>query len=91
MDGKPVDWINVAAEGRGLDAQRPLGRVMGYLGAAVLEPAGRRVFVPRDAVGPDGVLHDVRIRAEIADALRTFAGQLAVAAMGASTPQSRAE
>lgn len=78
VDGKPVAWINVAAEGRGVDAQRSLETVMRHLGAAVVEPAGRRVFVPRDAVGSDGVIHDVRVRAEIVDALRTFADRLAV-------------
>jgi chromate reductase len=76
MDGKPVAWINVAAEGRGLNAQQSLETVLGYLGARVMEPAGRRIFVPRYAVGADGVIHDERVRAEIADALRTFVNQL---------------
>jgi chromate reductase, NAD(P)H dehydrogenase (quinone) len=38
MDGKPVAWINVAAEGRGVNAQQSLETVLGYLGAAVIEP-----------------------------------------------------
>jgi chromate reductase len=80
MDGRPVAWINVAAEGRGDEAQRSLATVVGYLGAAVTEPAGRRVVVPRAAVGPDGAIHDAGVRAAIADAVRTFAGRLAGAA-----------
>jgi chromate reductase, NAD(P)H dehydrogenase (quinone) len=76
MDGKPVSWINVAAEGRGDGAQRTLESVLGYLGARATEPAGRRVFVPRSSVGEDGLIDDEEVRAEIADALLTFAGQL---------------
>jgi NAD(P)H-dependent FMN reductase len=92
MDGKPVAWINVAAEGRGLDAQRSLARVMGYVGAAVVEPAGRRVFVARDMVDPNGVIVDVGVRAEIEDAVHTFVGQIdqvdqhAIAATAAPPP-----
>lgn len=54
----------------------------------MIEPAGRRVFVPRDAVDPDGVIHDARVRAEIADALHTFVNQLAVADVGAPVEQA---
>jgi chromate reductase, NAD(P)H dehydrogenase (quinone) len=87
MDGKPVAWINVAAEGRGLNAHQSLETVLGYLGARVMEPAGQRIFVPRDAVGPDAVIHDERVRAEIAVALRTFIDQLAVADVCGSIPR----
>jgi len=74
----------MAAEGRGLNAEQSLETVLGYLGASAIEPAGRRVFVPTDAVGAHGVIHDERVRAEIADALRTFVEQLAVVDVGAS-------
>ena len=89
MDGKPVAWINVAAEGRGLNARRSLGTVFGYLGATVIQPAGRRVFVPKEAVGRDGVIHDLRVRTEIAGALRSFVDQLDCTDAGASTPPAR--
>ena len=87
MDRKPVAWINVAAEGRGLKAQESLRTVMGYLGAAVLEPADRRIFVPRDAVGADGTIRDLTVMEAIADALRTFVNQLPVSEAGASDPE----
>jgi len=89
MDGKRVAWLNVAGKGRGLKAQESLRSVLGYLGAAVIEPTGRRVFVRRSAVGPDGTVHDEPVRAAIADAVRTFVDQLAVADAGASAPQGR--
>jgi chromate reductase len=79
MDGKPVAWLNVAGKGRGLSAQESMRSVLGYLGAAVIEPAVRRVFVPRSAVGPNGTLHDERVRAAIANAVHTFVDELAVA------------
>ena len=76
MDGKPVAWINVAPEGRGDGAQQTLESVLGYLGARATEPAGRRVFVPRKAIDEDGRIEDPEVRAEIEDAVRTFARHL---------------
>jgi NAD(P)H-dependent FMN reductase len=76
MDGKPVAWINVAAEGRGVNAQASLATVLGYLGAAVVESACRRVFVPRDAVGPDGLIGDELVHEGIAETLRAFVDQI---------------
>ncbi|CAN5680461.1 hypothetical protein BH24ACT15_BH24ACT15_17540 [soil metagenome] len=70
MYGKPVAWINVSPEGRGELAQTSLSTVLDYLGAAVIEPACGRLFVPRDAVGPDGVVSDVELRGKIAAVLR---------------------
>jgi chromate reductase, NAD(P)H dehydrogenase (quinone) len=80
MDRKPVAWINVAPEGRGLDAQRSLKTVLGYLGTVICEPAGRRIYVARDALDADGVIRDEGVRREIADALRTFAAAITTAA-----------
>jgi chromate reductase len=77
MDGKPVAWISVASEGRGINAEKSLKTVLGYLGASVTEPAGRRVFVPRSALDDDGQIRDPGVRAEIADAVRTYARNLA--------------
>jgi chromate reductase len=70
--GKPVAWINVAAEGRGLGAQASLRTVLGYVGAARVEAACRSVLVPRAAVGPDGLVTDDRVRAEVAEVLRAL-------------------
>jgi chromate reductase, NAD(P)H dehydrogenase (quinone) len=62
MYGKPVAWINVAAEGRGEKAHAALSTVLGYEGAATVEAAGRRIVVPRDAVGPDQLIEDASIQ-----------------------------
>jgi chromate reductase len=77
MDGKPVAWINVAAEGRGENAQASLATVLGYVGASVVEPACRRVFVPRDAVGAEGAIADASVRTQIADVLGAFVSRIA--------------
>jgi NAD(P)H-dependent FMN reductase/GNAT superfamily N-acetyltransferase len=69
---KPVAWINVAAGGRGGGAMAELRRVLGYVDAAVIEPACVRVPVPRDAVGPDGTVVDDAIRAGLTDVLHTI-------------------
>lgn len=73
---KPVAWINVAADGRGVNADASLATVLGYVGASVVEAACMRVFVPHDAVTPDGTIADQDIRARIGEVLRTFASQL---------------
>lgn len=54
--GKPVAWVTVATPGRGTGAEATLALVLGYVGAAVVEGACRRVHVPRDAVTPEGVV-----------------------------------
>lgn len=67
--GKPVAWINVAAEGRGLGAQAALATVLGYVGAVTVESACRSVPVPRAAVGADGLITDEQILAELSATL----------------------
>jgi chromate reductase, NAD(P)H dehydrogenase (quinone) len=76
MDRKPVSWINIAPEGRGDGAQQTLESVLGYLGARPTEPAGRRVFVPRQAIDEDGRIENTEVRAEIEHAVGTFARHL---------------
>jgi hypothetical protein len=87
MDGKPVSWINVAPEGRGDGAQETLETVLGYLGARATESAGRRVFVSRNSIREDGRIVDPEVRAEIADALLTFARHLT--GVGSAAPAGR--
>jgi chromate reductase, NAD(P)H dehydrogenase (quinone) len=67
--GKPVAWVNVANSGRGLGAEADLAKVLGYVGAAVVEAACVRVPVPRDAVGDDGTIGDPAIRDVLAAAV----------------------
>ncbi len=69
MYGKPVAWINVAAAGRGAGAEESLASVLGYVGAAVIEKACRRITLPRQAVSPDGLVSDPGFRAEAARVL----------------------
>jgi chromate reductase len=69
MYGKPAAWINVAAPGRGAGAQESLASVLGYVGAAVIEPACRRITVTGQAVGQDGLVTDPAFRAEVASVL----------------------
>jgi NAD(P)H-dependent FMN reductase len=65
--GKPVAWISVAAEGRGMGAQDALASMLGYLGATVIETARRRIPVARAAIGPDGIVADPRFQAQVAE------------------------
>ncbi|MFN2606871.1 MAG: NADPH-dependent FMN reductase [Acidimicrobiales bacterium] len=69
IEGMPVAWVNVAAEGRGTGASRALRTVLGYTGGAVVDDACVDVPVPPEAVGPDGVVRNPTIRAAIAIAL----------------------
>lgn len=65
--GKPVAFVNVAAEGRGRGAQDTLALVLRYVGAVLIEDACRHVPVPRQAVGPDGTVSDEAVRAGLAE------------------------
>jgi chromate reductase, NAD(P)H dehydrogenase (quinone) len=69
MYGQPTAWINVAAPGRGAGAEESLASVLSYVGAAVIEKACRRITLPRQAVGPDGLVNDPGFRAEAARVL----------------------
>ena len=64
MYGKPTAWINVAAPGRGAGAEGSLASVLGYIGAAVIEKACRRITLSGQAVGPDGLVNDPSFRTE---------------------------
>jgi NAD(P)H-dependent FMN reductase len=50
VQGKPVGWLNVAAEGRGRGAHDALRTVLGYVGADIVEGACVEVSVPRTGV-----------------------------------------
>jgi chromate reductase, NAD(P)H dehydrogenase (quinone) len=73
--GKPVAWLNVAgpaAPTGGADAHASLAKVLGYVGADVVDAACRRMPVVREQVGPDGLVSDPGIRS----ALRAATGAL---------------
>lgn len=62
---KPVAWINAsgtAAPTGGADAHESLRKVLGWVGADIVEDACARIPVPRDAIGPDGAIADRSIR-----------------------------
>jgi NAD(P)H-dependent FMN reductase len=63
--GKPVAWINVAAEGRGLGAEAALASVLDYVGAAPIGPACARLPIDRCGVGKDGTLVDHEPREQL--------------------------
>jgi len=71
--GKPVGWVNVAVGGRGTGAEEHLAMVLRYVGAVAVAPACIRVPVPRDAIGPDGLIADPEIRTELGAALDALA------------------
>ena len=73
MYGKPVAWINVAAEGRGVGAQAALAAVLGYVGATVVHTACIQLPVTRAVLGLEGLVDQPGVRAQIARTLELFA------------------
>ncbi len=70
--GKRAAWINaasVAAPTGGAGATAALATGVGERGAAGVPAAGRRLPVPRQAVGPDGLVTDPSLRDRIAAAI----------------------
>lgn len=74
--GKPVAWVTVAAPGRGRGAEATLALVLGYVDADVVDAACVRLPVARDAVGPDGLVHDADVRAGLAAQLAAVAAHV---------------
>lgn len=77
--GKPVGWINVsgsAAPSGGRDAHESLRKVLGYVGASIVEEACLEIPLNRNLVNTDGVITDPDVRQQ----LRTGLGALAASA-----------
>jgi NAD(P)H-dependent FMN reductase len=75
ISGKPIGWLNVAgpaAPSGGADAHESLAKVLGYVGAHVVEDACLRLPLTRDAVGEDGLVGDEVVRAAALGALRAL-------------------
>jgi NAD(P)H-dependent FMN reductase len=68
MYGKPVAWINCSQRGAA-DAHAALRRVLGYLGARVVEEACAAIPVGTDAVGSDGLIASEDVRRTLTHAL----------------------
>jgi chromate reductase len=62
--GMTVAWINAS-----------LRTVLGYTGSDIVEEACVHIPVARSAIGSDGLIADMDIRRQIADALRALASQ----------------
>jgi len=70
INRKPTAWINASGSPTGaVDAHASLRKVLGYVDAEIVERACRQIAVPRQAVGPEGTIIDVAIRAQIGAAL----------------------
>jgi NAD(P)H-dependent FMN reductase len=78
ISGKPVAWINVAAEGRGTGAHETLAVVLGYVTADVIAAACRRRPLSRAAVGGDGLVPDRGFQRELAGVLAAIADYVSV-------------
>lgn len=66
---KPVAWVNAAASGRGQGAQDTLRLVLGYTGAAIVEPACVSIPVASHMIGADGLITDPAVREQIGKVL----------------------
>lgn len=70
--GMPVAWVNVsgrAAPSGGADAHDSLRKVLGYTGSQIVEEACARIPLSREMVGPDGMIADPEVRAQLREAL----------------------
>ncbi len=72
---KPVAWINAssgAAPTGGADAHASLAKVLGYVGADIVEAAFVCMPMTRQAVGPEGLITDPDLVDVVAAVLRTL-------------------
>jgi chromate reductase len=59
LTGKPVAWVKVAVDPRrGEGAHATLATVLTYVQARIVDDACRHIPVPRESVGPDGLVTD---------------------------------
>lgn len=73
---KAVAWINAASPAAptgASDAHQSLRKVLGYVGADIVDSACLRIPITRDAIGSDGTITDPAVREQIATALMTLA------------------
>jgi NAD(P)H-dependent FMN reductase len=76
--GKPVGWINASASPHGAaGAHDSLRTVVTYTDWAVVDEACARVPVSRGDLGPDGLVTDAALRAQIADVVAVLARRAA--------------
>ncbi|BDP43860.1 hypothetical protein DAETH_38290 (plasmid) [Deinococcus aetherius] len=76
--GRPAAWINASglhSPTGAADAHDSLRKVLGYTGVSVVEAACARIPVPRQSVGPDGLILDPAIREQVGDVLALLAAR----------------
>ena len=69
---KPVGWVNVAARGAP-HAHESLRRVLGYVGAQIIERACVEIPVTSAMVSEDGLVADDSVRVRLSRTLETLA------------------
>ena len=77
---KPIAWVNTsgpAAPTGAADAHDSLRKVLGYVGAEIVEEACARIPVARSAIGPDGLITDPAVRERAVEVLRALERHLA--------------
>ena len=84
--GKPVAWVNVAAEGRGMGAEGALATVLGYVGATVVEQACVHLPLPRQAFDEEGVVVDGQFRARLGEVVEILVHELQKLRSASSRP-----
>ncbi len=72
----PAAWVNAAAPGRGVNADDSLAKVLGYVGADIVEPCCVRIPVARDQLGADGLIADAGIGAALTAVLADLAAHV---------------
>jgi NAD(P)H-dependent FMN reductase len=72
MYEKPVAWVNVAARGAP-NAHESLRKVLGYVNAAIVEPACLAVPVTGAMVNEEGLVADEAVVRRLTDSLETLA------------------
>lgn len=75
---KPVAWINASSPASptgGADAHASLAKVLGYVGADIVDAACQRVPMTRADVGVDGLVADPEIRERIRAVLEIVLGR----------------
>lgn len=73
---KPVAWINVssvASPKGGADAHESLRKVLGYVGADIVEAACERMPLAPDQIGGDGLIADSVGRGRVLEVLEALA------------------
>ena len=70
---KPVGWVNPSPHAGGAERTYQVLRVvLGYVNADLVEAACIRAGVRRDALGADGLVHDLTVRDAIRGALQAL-------------------